>query len=146
MLSKQNNRIDTERKLELVRSIRKAQEDNLAALNRRETILYGKPITMRDKSREWDRNYDKYNRNDAVPSEEDLYTGRKPILTFKVRLFLSVFLLGGYMTFLSMTDEQYLLEKAMVKTYIAKDFTNNLFAFMEDFPYTLEYENISTER
>lgn len=143
MLLKQNNQIDTERKLELVRSIRKAQEDNLAALNKREAILYGKPVTIRDKGREWDRMYDK---NSKEPSEDDLYAGRKPILTFKVRLFLSVFLLGGYMTFLSMTDEQYVLEKAMVKTYIAKDFTNNLFAFMEDLPYTLEYENISTER
>ncbi|MCM1161229.1 MAG: hypothetical protein NC412_08400 [Roseburia sp.] len=143
MLLKQNNRIDTERKLELVRSIRKAQEDNLAALNKREAILYGKPITFRDKSREWDRIHDKSN---SEPLEDELYAGRKPILTFKVRLLLSVFLLGAYMTFLSMTDEQYVLEKAMVKTYIAKDFTNNLFAFMEDFPYTLEYENISTER
>lgn len=143
MHSNRQAHITSEKKLELIRSIRKAQADNLAALNKRETILYGKPITQRNNISSWERSYDQAEKEQK---EADDVPGRKQVLTLKVRIILSALLLGGYFSFMTATENQYTLEKAMIKTYIAKDFTNNLFAFMEDFPYTLEYEKISTER
>lgn len=146
MSQKQSSKIDTEKKLELIRSMRQTHENNLAAINKRETILYGKPISYRmgtqsDLVQNSNTSTDVNN-----PYDEDLYPYKKPILTFKVRTFLAICLVIGYFLFLTVTENQYSMEKAMVKTYIAKDFSNNLFAFMEDFPYTLEYEKISTKR
>lgn len=144
MTPKQSPKIDTEKKLELIRSLRQTQENNLAALNKREAILYGKPISYRNTS-QYD-NVQITGKDTDQTANEDLLYGKNQILTFKVRAFLSICLVIGYVFFTSMTENQYALEKAMVKTYITKDFSNNLFAFMEDFPYTLEYEKISTER
>lgn len=143
MAARNNHRIATEKKLELVRSIRKTQEDNLATLNKREAILFGKPISYRNGNK-----YEKERitgKESGEVSDEDFLNGRKPILTFKVRVFLSILLLCGYFTFMTVTENQFALEKAMVKTYITKDFTNNLFAFMEDITYTLDYEKTSAE-
>ncbi|MBQ7065957.1 MAG: hypothetical protein IJN92_03975 [Lachnospiraceae bacterium] len=146
MTQKQSPKINTEKKLELIRSMRQTHEDNLATINKREAILYGSPISYKSETLSYKSQLSNTNTEANKPYEEDLFPYKKPILTFKVRVFLSIFLVAGYFIFATITENQYTLEKAMVKTYITKDFSNNLFAFMEDFPYTLEYEKISTER
>lgn len=146
MTSKQSSKIATEKKLELIRSMRQTQESNFAAINKREAILYGSPLSYKSETQSYKASPKNTNAETSTPYDKDEGTYRKPLLTFKVRTFLAICLAFGYFLFATLTQNEYTIEKAMVKTYITKDFSNNLFAFMEKFPYTLEYEKISTER
>lgn len=85
--------INTEKKLELVRSIRMNQQNNRAIMGRREQILYG--ISPSPVSKGELYSLESTALTGAVPAETN-QSFQNPLRSFKIRLIVAVVLFAGF--------------------------------------------------
>lgn len=135
-----NSNVSTDKKLELVHSIRKAHEENLQTINKREAILYGKPLSV-SSAPAYPYEEKGVDISQIAPPETHL----KPLLSFKVRSAVAILIFICYILLGNVPNFSFAPIKLQVKTYLNKDFTNNLVAYVEDFTYTFNYEKISAK-
>ncbi len=135
-----NSNVSTDKKLELVHSIRKAHEENLQTIGKREAILYGKPLSVSSVSA---YPYEEKGADTAQVNTPDHHL--KSPFSFKIRSAVAVLILICYIVLGNMPNVSFAPIKLQVKTYLNKDFTNNLVAYVEDFTYTFDYEKISAK-
>ena len=78
----------------------------------------------------------------AYLNSQNSYTGDKLNDTntkkgsFALRFFVSVLMFGGYLAFTEPLRQE-------IHAYMIEDYTKNVFAFMSDLAYTLDYEKTS---
>ncbi|MBE5868081.1 MAG: DUF2400 domain-containing protein [Lachnospiraceae bacterium] len=109
----------SERRLELVRSVREEQARNLLALKQRESILYGVgPSTYQE------------------PITESYETGIRTFSGFKVRFFFAVMLIAFF--WLAKQNHWTFLDCDSGKIFETICETSNSIDFTALFPYTLE--------
>ena len=126
-----------ERRLELIKMMRSEQAENIGRIRKRERILYPdrKPSYMEEMNA--DRAFglsDRYTEND----ENLMNVHTKPDYGFYMRLgicmglfFLFIYMETQNVSYFGISHEQ-------IQTAIAETIDVNSFAFMEQFPYTLE--------
>lgn len=124
-----------ERRLELIKMMRSEQEENIGRLQKREHILYpNRKVSYSDVadtklfSASY-RNYEKEN-NDQISQHKDYgFYMRLAICTGLFLLF--VYMETQNISCFGITHEQ-------IQTAVTQTIDVNSFAFMEQFPYTLE--------
>jgi len=114
----------TEKKLELVRMIRTAEDQNKELLRRREALLYGNNNNLIQESN--------FTLSDKKQPENSEFT----ISGFKIRFTLAALLVGTVFLLEFLNMENYKEPLNTLYTEIAKE--GNLFDFVEDLTYTLK--------
>ena len=116
--------ISIERKLELIRSIREANNRNRSSIRQHQHILYG-------------RRYD----DDFISSEADMADtadpGRRKSSTLGLRSLLAIILFSFYVILDYTGGEWFSVNAENAFAYIEENYSSNGFAFMEEITYTL---------
>lgn len=116
--------ISIERKLELIRSIREANNRNRSSIRQHQHILYG-------------RRYDDNVINNEADMADAADPGRGKISTLGLRSLLAIILFSLYVI-LDYTGGEWLSVNAQKAFgYIEENYSSNGFAFMEEITYTL---------
>lgn len=118
--------ISIERKLELIRSIREANNRNRNSLRQQESILYGKK-------------YDNSMINDdADMADAAGLRGKGKASTLGMRSLLAIILFSLFVILDFTKGEWFSINAQKIFSYIEENYSSNGFAFMEEITYTLD--------
>ena len=124
-----------ERRLELIKMMRSEQEENIGRLQKREHILYpNRKLSYLDapETKWFNSSYRYYEKENNDPTSQPKDYGFYMRLTICTGLFLLfVYMETQNISYFGITHEQ-------IQTAVSQTIDVNSFAFMEQFPYTLE--------
>lgn len=118
--------ISSEKKMELIRTIREENERNKGKMRNRESILFGGASSYQQQ-----------------PSES-AQEFRPVKSSFRLRLLLAIALFAGYLVMDMGKLDISGVTAEIVHAGINKSFSANLFDFIEDFPYTQKVDQAGT--
>ena len=117
-----SGQVSAEKKLQLIRQIRKEHQMNQNMVRGREAFLYG------------NKEYIPFN---EVPEVKEKAEDKISISTFRLRLSAALLLFGIFYSFVSQNKDIFGVSVSEVYAMIETDYSPILFDFMEEIPYTL---------
>lgn len=114
------HKIPTERKLQLVRTIREENKSNRLNLRTREHILYGRPVDM------------------TLYGAQEETVEETPISTFKLRIVLAVCIFAAYFALDMAGGTVFGKSAGEVYRMLEEDYQSNVFDFISNITYTLD--------
>lgn len=116
-----NQKISSEKKLQLIQRIRKEHQINQDTIQGREAFLYGKNVP-----------YEVFT-GTGMGTEGEL----QPVSTFRFRAVISLFLFIAIYTAAVGGRSIFGIEMSQVYQAVETDYSANLFDFIDEIPYTL---------
>lgn len=116
--------ISTEKKMELIRTIREENARNKSRIRQREHILFGKEVPLVD----FERRENEMGIAEEMPSATGL----------KIRLFLAAILFLGFVIMDMGKISLQGVDSARIQEEISKDVTINMQNFVEEFSYAMD--------
>lgn len=125
--------IPTEKKLELARMLRNESRQNRMKMRGRERIVYGEMPLYQKEQRE------DFSGGDACYKEAASRDKGESVSSLKLRLFAAILLFGAFVAWDNGCYPMLPANSGQLYRLIEEDSRSlNLFAFIEDFTYTLE--------
>ena len=119
--------LSSEKKMELIRTIRMENQNNIGKIRKREQILYGKTYTD---NQGYHKNYEE------TSSKEDEF--KSSFSSFKLRVALALTMFAFFLVLDVGKLDVYQVTAESLQTMINEELPSNLFDFLDNFPYTLE--------
>lgn len=122
---------ERDKRLAVAAFLRENNSQNKERLLHIHSILSGEPLPMKE--------YDSETLEKNQPDNEEKAFWR----SFRMRCFVAILLTAGIYIGMISGDSEITLYMNRIKAEIAADYSENLFDFIQQIPYTLDYEKIN---